>query len=80
MISKNIIVFTALIIMTTCVAIAATVDNQIDISLDNVPVELVSNADDIDIIVDEDGGKLYSLSRENNGDELDSKHVKIWIE
>lgn len=80
MISKNIIVFTALIIMTTCVAIAATVDNQIDISLDNVPVELVSNADDIDIIVDEDGGKLYSLSRENSGDELDSKQVKIWIE
>lgn len=80
MISKNIIVFTALIVMTTCVAIAATVDNQIDISLDNVPVELVSNADDIDIVVDDDDGKLYSLSRENSGDELDSKHVKIWIE
>ncbi len=80
MVYKNVIVFTVLVIMTTCVAIAVTTDNLADASFDNVPVEL-SVDDGIDVVIAENGDDLYSLSRGNdNGESENFKHVKVWVE
>ena len=80
MIHKNLIVFTAFVALVVGAAMAAGDDKQVDVSIDDRPVQLISVGDDIDATVGDSGDNLYSLSRVNANGASDANHVFVWIE